>query len=74
MSCGEVELKPSAGAEHGAGIEHGAMVVGEVMGVWVLVVVDRGAVGLGDERSVCVPDEPGRGLLAGEVFGGVVRV
>ena len=44
------------------------MVVGEVVAVWVLVVVDPGSVVLGDQRSVGVPDEPDRGFLAGKMI------
>jgi len=72
VSRGEVKLEPSAHTEHCAGVEHCAVAVGEVMGTWVRVVVDRGAVGLGDQRSVRVPDEPDPGSLPGQVVGGVV--
>ena len=49
------------------------MVVGEGAAVRVLVVLDRRAVVLGDQRSVGVPDEPDPGLLAGEMIRGVLR-
>jgi hypothetical protein len=65
VSRSEVKLEPSERAEHGTGVEHCAVVVGEVVAVWVLVVLDRRAVVLGDQRSVGVSDEPDPGLLAG---------
>jgi hypothetical protein len=49
------------------------MVVGEVVAVWVLVVVDPRAVVLGDQRSVGVPGELDRGLLAGKMIRRVLR-
>ena len=68
MSRSEVKLEPSERAEHGTGVEHCAVVVGEVVAVWVLVVVDPRSVVLGDQRSVGVPDEPDRGFLAGKMI------